>query len=70
MSDATRRLICERCGAPFGCGRDAAQGCWCAGVSFRLPMPLPPPAGRFGDCLCPSCLGVIAAALGEARRTG
>jgi hypothetical protein len=68
MSKAARRLTCERCGAAFECGRDSEHGCWCAGESFRLPMPLPQEAGSFSDCLCPSCLRKVAAALIDGQR--
>jgi hypothetical protein len=67
MSEAARRLTCERCGAAFDCGRDMAHGCWCAAESFRLPMPLPREAGGFSDCLCPSCLRKVAQVLTDAR---
>jgi nicotinate-nucleotide--dimethylbenzimidazole phosphoribosyltransferase len=42
---------CAACGAPFGCGIDAPEGCWCA----RLPALAAPPAPGAG-CLCPACL--------------
>jgi hypothetical protein len=49
-----RRLICESCGAEFGCARDNIAECWCNAEAYRLP--LPPAAGRTAECLCPSCL--------------
>lgn len=61
--DDTRRIVCERCGQEFGCARDRIIGCWCVGEPYRLPIPLPPEAGNFSDCLCPSCLRAIAEAL-------
>jgi hypothetical protein len=49
---------CTRCGAPFTCGRDDPNGCWCA----ALP-PLPAHAVAAGaDCLCPNCLRAALAA--------
>lgn len=42
---------CPACGAPFECGRDAPQGCWCA----RLPV-LPGPYDAAAGCLCEACL--------------
>jgi hypothetical protein len=43
---------CARCGASFGCDRQAGKPrCWCED--------LPPaglPADPAADCLCPSCL--------------
>jgi len=51
---------CARCGAPFHCGIDDADGCWCA----KLP---PLPREVYADaagCLCERCLreAVIATA--------
>jgi hypothetical protein len=53
-------MNCERCGQEFGCSRDNIAACWCAGEPYRLPTPLPPEAGRFNGCLCPSCLRAVA----------
>jgi hypothetical protein len=59
-----RRIACAKCGATFGCIPDAASGrCWCGAEPFRLPVPLPPEAGAFDDCLCPSCLREVARSL-------
>lgn len=58
-----RQLVCERCGHSFGCNNDGSGRCWCGQESFRLPQPLPPGVGPFGDCLCPTCLRAIAAEL-------
>jgi hypothetical protein len=58
-----RRLTCERCGTEFGCARAGQGNCWCEAESYRLPVPLPPEAGDFADCLCPSCLPEIAGRL-------
>jgi hypothetical protein len=60
-----RRLTCERCGTEFGCSRGGWGSCWCEAESYRLPMPLPPEAGQFRDCLCLSCLREIAERLIE-----
>ncbi|MDE1973195.1 MAG: cysteine-rich CWC family protein [Hyphomicrobiales bacterium] len=60
MEMAFRRLACGRCGAEFSCERHNPAGCWCAAETYRLPMPLPTEAGTFDDCLCPSCLRLVA----------
>jgi hypothetical protein len=52
---AERRLICERCGREFGCGRDDIGACWCNAEAYRLPLPTAG-GGRAADCLCPDCL--------------
>jgi hypothetical protein len=57
------RMVCERCGQEFGCSRGRIGDCWCNAEPFRLPVPLPPEVGTFGDCLCPSCLRSLAEAL-------
>ena len=53
--DGERQLICESCGASFGCYPAAEGGCWCGSVII--------PEGRredlkakFADCICPACL--------------
>jgi hypothetical protein len=52
-ADATRTLVCERCGAAFGCTNTGEVGsCWCSEEAFRLPFGALPEA----DCLCPDCL--------------
>ena len=59
--DATRQLVCERCGAGFGCTANGeADSCWCSEARFRLPVPLPADVGPYGDCLCPSCMEAVA----------
>jgi hypothetical protein len=63
-ADATRTLACERCGEAFGCTNTGAPGsCWCSEVDVRLPVPLPPQAGPYADCLCPRCMATVAAEL-------
>jgi hypothetical protein len=63
-ADATRSLVCERCGEAFGCTSNGrADSCWCSEASFRLPVPLPPGVGPYGDCLCPGCMQAVAAEL-------
>lgn len=53
---------CSRCGATFGCGRDA-PGCWCT----ELP-PLPATAlDGNADCLCRRCLAAQVEALAGTR---
>jgi hypothetical protein len=61
METGDRWLACGRCGAEFGCGRDSAAGCWCASEPYRLPLPAQD--GAAGDCLCPSCLRLMAQTL-------
>jgi hypothetical protein len=56
-------MVCERCRQEFGCSRGRVTDCWCNAETYRLPVPLPPEAGTFGDCLCPSCLRAVASAL-------
>ena len=46
---------CAQCGAPFFCGRDDPNGCWCAGVP-----PLDPTRYvRSAGCLCEKCLSAL-----------
>ncbi|MGE5336877.1 MAG: cysteine-rich CWC family protein [Gemmatimonadota bacterium] len=53
---------CSRCGAPFHCGIDDRDGCWCA----RMP-PLPLDALEAGHgCLCPACMDAVTTALRRA----
>ena len=61
--DDTPRIVCERCGQQFGCSRNRIADCWCVAEPYRLPIPLPPEAGNFGDCLCPTCLRAVAEVL-------
>jgi hypothetical protein len=69
-----RRIACSRCGAAFGCLNDGSGRCWCGQEAFRLPVPLPADVGPFDDCLCPTCIRIVAADLSarghgpEARR--
>ncbi|HET9012615.1 MAG TPA: cysteine-rich CWC family protein [Gemmatimonadaceae bacterium] len=45
-------MSCSSCGTSFHCGRDDADGCWCA----RLPaLPRERYAANAG-CLCEACL--------------
>jgi Cysteine-rich CWC len=60
-------MTCQRCGEEFPCARDQPGGCWCAAENYRLPVPLPPQAGSFDDCLCPSCLRAVAGLLAARR---
>jgi hypothetical protein len=60
-ADANRTLVCERCGAAFGCTANGEAGsCWCSEAEFRLPVPLPEGVGPYGDCLCPACMAKVA----------
>ncbi|MDX1593128.1 MAG: cysteine-rich CWC family protein [Gammaproteobacteria bacterium] len=45
---------CAACGAPFHCGRDDAEPCWCA-RDYPPLLPLPGSDTALG-CLCPACL--------------
>ncbi len=49
--------VCEHCGEPFQC-----QGyrCWCETVRITDSQ-MDWIAARYQDCLCPSCLGRVAA---------
>jgi hypothetical protein len=57
------RIVCDRCGSQFDCSPAIDSECWCVGEAFRLPMPLPPEVGNIRNCLCPSCLRLVAQAL-------
>jgi hypothetical protein len=65
MAMGERRIVCARCGTEFGCGRDSSEGCWCFAETYRLP--LPDKDAPYGDCLCPSCLRLLAATLAAAK---
>jgi hypothetical protein len=58
-ANGQRQLLCESCGASFGCCPAPNAGCWCASVNI-------PDAARadlkskFGDCICPECLAKFA----------
>ncbi len=49
---------CARCGAPFQCGLDDPQGCWCAKLPALPRAALDASAG----CLCEACLRRLQAA--------
>jgi hypothetical protein len=56
--EAVRTACCERCGEHFGCGVKNGD-CWC----MYLPVPETVRreiAGRYRDCLCPTCLRRLA----------
>jgi hypothetical protein len=53
---SARVVICAQCGASFGC--DLSGDCWCADEPFRLPVPAA--TDTASDCLCPTCLRVLA----------
>ena len=53
-----RPVVCERCGAGFGCGVEAGS-CWCAEVAVGVETQRAI-AAQYGDCLCPACLGALA----------
>jgi hypothetical protein len=46
---------CARCGAPFVCGRDGPEACWCAGLPPLDPARYDAGAG----CLCEACLRML-----------
>ena len=70
MDENARRMSCQRCGQEFGCSREDIDRCWCAAEPDRLPMQLPPEAGGFNGCLCPSCLRAVAELLHESGSAG
>jgi hypothetical protein len=49
-----RALNCPRCGTAFTC--DLSGHCWCMDEPAKLPMP-----AEGEDCLCQTCLRVVAA---------
>jgi hypothetical protein len=56
--------ICENCSQTFECG---GYGCWCGSLGVTEPQ-MDWIADRFQDCLCPTCLGKVAAGeLGDQR---
>jgi hypothetical protein len=58
MTDAaTDESRCARCGAGFRCAIGDACGCWCTRLPALPRERLEPGAG----CLCPACLGALAA---------
>lgn len=57
-SDAASTKTCERCGESFAC---RMGGCWCESVKLG-PGTLQWLQRNFTDCLCPNCLGALAAA--------
>ncbi|MBI3549867.1 MAG: cysteine-rich CWC family protein [Elusimicrobia bacterium] len=60
----TKPTICDRCGAEFGCDREAGKDrCWCEDVPAVLPVPKDGKAA----CLCPKCLKALAAAMSSKR---
>ena len=50
-----RQLVCESCGATFGCCPVPNSGCWCADVAIsdaaRAELKT-----KFAECICPACL--------------
>jgi hypothetical protein len=57
--DGQRQLICESCGASFGCCPVPNSGCWCASVVIsddtRADLQT-----KFSECICPACLAKYA----------
>jgi hypothetical protein len=49
------RKICERCLQAFECGQ---YGCWCGTIGITEQQ-MDWISARFGDCLCPDCLGQV-----------
>ncbi|MBH0203637.1 MAG: cysteine-rich CWC family protein [Nitrospira sp.] len=49
--------ICESCGCGFECG---GYQCWCGKVGITESQ-MDWIASRYKDCLCPGCLGKVAA---------
>ena len=54
-TDNTRQLICESCGAAFGCSPGPGSNCWCREVLLSE-KDLKEVRAKYGDCLCPECL--------------
>jgi hypothetical protein len=50
-------LVCQRCGAEFGCR--PAGGCWCMDLPHDVALPKPDDKGA--RCLCPECLAALRA---------
>ncbi len=48
---------CGSCGEHFGCGA-RLDGCWCADLTLAA-KEAADIRSKFGDCLCPNCLGAI-----------
>ena len=53
--DSAALARCDNCGAPFHCGAQDAQPCWCTAY------PPVAPASPDARCLCPFCLAALAA---------
>jgi len=54
-----RQLVCESCGATFGCCPVPNSGCWCADVPIS-DAALAELKTKFGECICPACLAKYA----------
>ena len=54
-----RQMICQSCGAPFGCCAERIASCWCSTVEIsddtRAEI-----RKKFADCICPACLAKFA----------
>jgi hypothetical protein len=59
MNENRGSQVCAACGTAFGCGAKL-DGCWCTEVKLTDAQAAEL-RERFDDCLCPSCLGSIAA---------
>jgi hypothetical protein len=56
-ADASR---CPRCGGDFHCGVKDETPCWCASLTLT-PALLAELRREYTSCLCPACLGALAA---------
>jgi hypothetical protein len=54
-NNTQRQLVCESCGASFGCYPAPEGGCWCREVKVSDEQ-LGDLRSKFGDCICPDCL--------------
>lgn len=51
--------VCSMCGETFGCGA-RLDGCWCTDVTVSQET-VDSLKADYDDCLCPKCLGSLAA---------
>jgi len=54
-NNAQRQLVCESCGASFGCCAERIASCWCANVNIPDAVRADLKA-KFSECICPECL--------------
>jgi Cysteine-rich CWC len=54
-TEGQRQVICESCGATFGCCPVPKGGCWCADIGISNAA-LEELKAKFTECICPECL--------------